>query len=435
MFKLFSTRLSKVQFAAFLAASSTAFILSACAGGVGEETNTIADASSPDNPSDTPQVSELPDLDKIISDSSSIPAPDLELDSQKVVIDPWDSQPTPSTTVPLGVDFRGVLYNTDGEILSVALELPTETRETTTDSTGFFTLENVPDGTYPLIVSSENTDVAYLLQNEKSSQMLLGPVSSAKISSITASDLKAPSVKNIFYNDEMPSVGNPEIDPSEPDSSSKSDSSKQGGYGDGSSVAYLTVDGGAVIKVATNNLPKDLYYGLVKRWNNEIANASTENDIVGIFYSLTEWTIEVKFELSSIDMAGVYRRNIFGQFDEENSLFSLALIKGECGTSSPALAFYVGNSNKFSCKSSVISGVLVDAGQTISVTVTYDGSMISLYKNGFLVAYSFVDYKFIPESSLPPFVFGDSDLDLKLDEVRLGNKTINSADVLYRYYQ
>ena len=433
MFKLFSTRLSKVQFAAFLAASSTAFILSACAGGVGEETNTIADASSPDNPSDTPQVSELPDLDKIISDSSSIPAPDLELDSQKVVIDPWDSQPTPSTTVPLGVDFRGILYNTDGEILSVALELPTETLETTTDSTGFFMLENVPDGTYPLIVSSENTDVAYLLQNEKSSQMLLGPVSSSVVSSIKASDLKAPSVKNIYYNDEIPSTGNPEADSSEPDSVIRNDSITVKGYGN--SVVYLTVNGGAVVKAAANNLPKDLYYGLVKRWNSNIANASTENEIVGTFYSLTEWTIEVKFELSSIDMAGVYRRNIFGQFDEENSLFSLALIKGECGTSAPALAFYVGNSNKFSCKSSVISGVQVDAGQTISVTATYDGSKLSLYKNGFLVAYSFVDYKFIPESSLPPFVFGDSDLDLKLDEVRLGNKTINSADVLYRYYQ
>ena len=419
MFKFITTRLSMIQFAAVLAASSTAFILSACAGGVGEETNTIADASNPEDPSDTPIVSNIPNIDSVVSDTSNAPTPLPDNDSQLTEPEPQDSLPTHAIMIPTGTDFNGHLYSTNGEILSIALELPTQTLETKTDSTGFFTLKNVPEGTYPLIVSSENNDVAYLLQNGKSNKNLLGPVSTSKISSITESDLKAPPVENIYYNDEMPTVGNPQIEPHEPDSSN--DGNEKGS--------------GAVIRAATNELPKDLNYGLLKRWNADIANASTEKDIVGMFYNLTKWTIEVQFKLDSIDQASEYRRNIFGQFDEENELFSLALINKECGTTAPALAFFVGNSNKFTCGASVISGAQVDAGQTISVTVTYDGQTLNLYKNGFLKAYKVVGYEFIPEKSLPPFVFGDSDLDLKLDEVRLGNKTINSTDVLYRYYQ
>ena len=418
MFKLF-----KIGFAALF--------ICACAGGVGEETNTIADAPSPDDPKDIPHVSEIPDRDSIISDTPDVPSPRADSnDTHLVVTEPQDSSPIPSVPLPKGTDFSGILYNTNGEILSVALELPSETLETTTDSTGLFTLKNIPDGTYPLIVSSENTDVAYLLQNDKTTKNLLGPVSSSIVSSITASDFKGPPVENIYFDDETPTVGNPQ-EPEEPDSSDKSDTTIKQGYGN---AGYLTVDGN-LIQVASNDLPKDVNYGLIKRWNADIANDSTDQDLVGIFYGLSEWTIEVKFELSSIDQTGVYRRNIFGQFNEENSLFSLAIINGVCGTNAPALAFYVGNSNKFSCKSSVISGTQVDIGQTLSVTVTYDGHTLSIYKNGFLIAYNVVSYMFVAETGLPPFVFGDKELNLKLDEIRLGNKTINSADVLYRYYQ
>ena len=61
--------------------------------------------------------------------------------------------------------------------------------------------------------------------------------------------------------------------------------------------------------------------------------------------------------------------------------------------------------------------------------------MLMLYKDGFKIAQKYIGYRPPQDFTTSPFVFGDEELDLKLKDVRLGEKAITSADVLYRYYQ
>ena len=58
--------------------------------------------------------------------------------------------------------------------------------------------------------------------------------------------------------------------------------------------------------------------------------------------------------------------------------------------------------------------------------------------NGFLIAQqqrqSISSEITISDVLETPFIFGDKGLDITIKDVRLGNKAINPADVLYRYY-
>ena len=166
MFKMFSTRLSWVQFAAVLAACSTAFILSACAGGVGEETNSIIGAAEDDQsvPADMldPQVTD-PNHDTV--DSTIPDTTRQEYSDKQTVVDNDtinDIVNTPAFDAPIGSDFNGILYNTNGQILDISVKLPNGTQQTQTDSLGYFTLSNLPEGTYPMFVSLGNDEIAYL---------------------------------------------------------------------------------------------------------------------------------------------------------------------------------------------------------------------------------------------------------------------------------
>lgn len=444
MFKLFSTRLSMVQFAAFLAATSSAFILSACTGGVGEETNTIVGAAEDDQsvPADMldPQVT-APNHDTV--DSAIPDTTRQEYSDKQTVVDNDtinDIVNTPAFDAPIGSDFNGKLYNTNGQILDISVKLPNGTQQTQTDSLGYFTLSNLPEGTYPMFVSLGNDEIAYLVQKGTYGNSLYGPVSASAISSITAASLKAPPVETVYYDGEAdtdPSVGSDSsYVPFEPaDSIAPAGNTGTIGNEDGTPLSPGTPYNGYFTIVAANELPNDIDYGVVKHWNSGILNASTEKDQNGIVTSLKEWNVEVKFVLNSVDAENNYIKNIFGQFGDEGSYFSLALINGECGTTAPSLAFFVGEDNKFSCSSAVISAAEVKANETMSVTATVNNGLLKLYKNGFLIANNYVGYSLQKTAEVPPFVFGDTEFDLKLNDVRLGEKAINSADVLYRYYQ
>jgi len=434
MFKLFSTRLSMVQLAAFLAATSSAFILSACAGGVGEETNSIVGAA----PDEEKISNNLPDTLTIRDSVALLPedgAPQIG-DVTAPVSEPSDggelSDNVPSIESPNDNDFYGKLYNNNGQILNISVMLPEGTRETTTDSLGFFTLNNLPDGTFPMLVSKGNTgDIAYLVQKGSDGKNILGPVSASAVTSLDASSFDAPPVETIYYDgeaDEQPTAGaDPSVD---------SSALNMGGIDGHSGYIVEPVNGLLISAVAINELPNDIDYGIVKHWSSGIKNGSTEAAQTGIAAENAKWSVEVKFQLNSVDAENNYIKNIFGQFGDEGSYFSLALINGECGTTAPSLAFFVGDQNEFSCYSAVVSAASVEVGKPLSVTVSVNNGILKLYKNGFLIASNFANYYMQSKSEgYPPFVFGESDFDVKLNDVRLGEKAINSADVLYRYYQ
>ena len=436
MLKIFKIA-SRVELCAL---ASVAFTMSACgvfwAGGVDEETNTVAgvdpEDSKPDAIASADSIVPTIDTSYFTNQPIEIVKPP-ETGTQLVITnpDPVNDEPSPPPTDDTELhDFTGRLYNGNGEALNITVELKDGGNVSTkTDAAGYFQLNALPVGVYPLIVSSGNSNdgVAYLLKNSSTDTDLLGPVPSSVISSITESDFEAPDIQNFNYKDEGPGgAGCPPLPQSGSSSSYQPSSSS-------SQIIYLS-SGSGVSVMASNELPHDVDYGVIYSWKT-IENGSTEVEIDKERIWYNEWTIEVNFELGSIDYNNNYFRHIFGKFRGSDGILALTIIKGVCGTEAPSYALFVLHQEGFNCNEAVISTAEVETGKNVSITGTFDGIVVRLYKDGFKIAEKAVSYKPLQDFNTSPFVFGDEELDLKLKDVRLGEKAITSADVLYRYYQ
>lgn len=427
------------------ALASVAFTMSACgvfwAGGVDEETNTVAAADpAPNVTGQQESVASDEDLAPIVDSSKVIKDPIEVQPVEQVSASPINTQPSfvvvdepaPGNSMPPVHSFTGKLDNTNGETLDITVSVSGSNVKTTTDASGYFVLQNLPIGIYPMVVSSGNSsDVAYLLKNDEDAD-LFGPIPSSAISTVKKSDLEVPELQTFHYKDEV-TGGYPDPSPEpipEPESSA-SDVPSEGSSS--SQVAYQSADS---IKgpLATNTLPHSFDYGVMKEWS-KIANGSTEEDSNNDYYWYMEWTVEASFELSSVDSKNMYHKNIFGKFDADGGVMMLAIINGECGTEAPSFALYVARYGNFSCNDAVISTAAVKTGKKIALTGTYDGETLKLYKDGFEIAENTLRYYAGQDFSTAPFVFGDTEMDMTLSDVRLGEKAITSADVLYRYYQ
>lgn len=422
------------------ALASVAFTMSACgvfwAGGVDEETNTVAgvdpEDSKPDAIASADSIVPTIDTSYFTNQPIEIVKPP-ETGTQLVITnpDPVYDEPSPPPTDDTELhDFTGRLYNGNGEALNITVELKDGGNVSTkTDAAGYFQLNALPVGVYPLIVSSGNSNdgVAYLLKNSSTDTDLLGPVPSSVISSITESDFEAPDIQNFNYKDEGPGgAGCPPLPQSGLSSSYQPSSSS-------SQIIYLS-SGSGVSVMASNELPHDVDYGVLYRWET-VENGSTEENSNQEIYWYSEWTVEVNFELGSIDSENSYRKNIFGKFTGSNGVFALTIINGICGTEAPSYALFSLRYGSFDCREAVISTAPVETGKKVSLTGTFEGQMLMLYKDGFKIAQKYIGYRPPQDFNTSPFVFGDEELDLKLKDVRLGEKAITSADVLYRYYQ
>ena len=429
-----------------------ALAMSACgtlfAGGVSEETNTVAagdpESEAPRNDSNNA----IQDSDVIVDtvrSSDQLIDPPLPNQHQYVIIhepDPvYVETPEPTPVIDKGANeictqkFVGKLNNTNGEPIDITVNVSGESVTTHTNEAGYFELDQLPLGTFPMLVSVGNSDgVAYLLTNGSTPE-LLGPVPSSAISLVDSSDFNEPQLQTFVYKDE-PTAGNPgpqpDPDPEPYPESSASNGSTDGNHSSSSQIEYMShID--SLAAVPSNDLPHESDYGTIKHWTN-VANGSTEEDSNKDFKWYAEWTIEATFKLNSIDNQGYYRKNIFGKYEEGTGVVSLAIINGECGTEAPSFALYVGRYGQFSCKDAVISTATVESGKTISLTGVFNGYYLMLYKDGFKIAEIYLD-SVSQDFSTAPFVFGDKEIDMTLSDVRLGEKAITSADVLYRYYQ
>lgn len=155
-------------------------------------------------------------------------------------------------------------------------------------------------------------------------------------------------------------------------------------------------------------------------------------------FTLEAWVyIEDLNEVAEVDS---YRKNIIGKVGfggaDDHSLFSLALIKNECGVANkPSLAFFIadGSGMALDCENAAIATEAVQVGKWIYTTAVWDGSSVSLYLNGIHVASKPTSVNvWLP--SIESLYFGKENLNLKLDEIRWSTVGISSSDVLYRYY-
>lgn len=213
---------------------------------------------------------------------------------------------------------------------------------------------------------------------------------------------------------------------------------------------YLT-DGSAGTKVSSDARGRTdgvVFYGSpelsegVSRKSINLNGASqygvVENDRNALD-SATEFTLEAWVNLAKLPKESVYRKNIVGKLgfgsEADQNVFSLSLVKGECGVKNPRLAFFIAEGSKgdsLDCENMVLSGKVAQ-DEWMYVTSVWNGDSLSMYINGALVDSRKTSVKKINPSS-EPVIFGKENLNLKLDDVRLSKKAINSADVLYRYY-
>ena len=415
--------------------------LTACgtfwAGGVDEEQNTVAGATDEEfsQPASSSEMNEQPVTE---SSSSVTPANDTIVqpshgsEQQTVIVfDPIIGTISSSSyTVPTSStdsteqrqdlhEFTGIIRN-NGNPLDLSLNVDGSLYTTTTDQSGRFTFENVPEGTHVLYTTKDGTvgDVAFLLQNSGNRCSLLGPIPASESENLTATDLTAPPMQTI-----IPSAAGTTI----PDTTTNVDG---GGNGKKDSVAY---QGGIEISCyPIGEMPHEADYGHVCKWDESTLNgAPSECDLTANPEAVT---IEANVVIGNLDSESSYRLNIVGkQWEKSNGLFSLAVINNDCGVTKPSLAFFVSNGSGYSCDNALISGVTVETGVPLALTAVWSGNSLWLYKNGFPAAFR-VGSVDLSNDLNAPVVFGNEDGTVTLNSVQLGNKAIYSADVLYRYY-
>lgn len=162
--------------------------------------------------------------------------------------------------------------------------------------------------------------------------------------------------------------------------------------------------------------------------------------------SLTELTLEafIKFDSfvankNSDSTDKVWQKNVLGKLGfgspDDRNVFSLALINGVCHVENPTLSFFISkDGGEFSCENAVVSEAELKENEWIHVIVTWKDGVASIYQYGKLAGSGNVGVEMLVPSDEPIF-FGKENLDFELDDVRLGARAITSVDVLYRYYQ
>ena len=409
------------------------------AGGVDEEQNTVAGVTEEDNlPVSSSVMDEQPDSE---SSSSVIPSYDSDIQpspgSEQLIdipsIDPVIGDISSSSyTAPIssaGVsepqldlhEFTGIIRN-NGNPLDLSLNVNGNFISTTTDQSGKFTFENVPEGTHVLYTTENGTvgDVAFLLQNSGNSCSLLGPIPASESENLTVTDLTAPRMQTII--------------PRATGSTTPSDSIVYGGNGnDGKNDSVIYYGEFELTCYPTSEMPHESDYGLVCKWDESTLNG-TESSECDLTANPEAITIEANVVIGDLDSESSYRHNIVGkQWENSSGVFSLAVINNDCGVTKPSLAIFVSNGSEYSCDNALISGVTVETGIPLTLTAVWSDNTLWLYKNGFPVAFRVVSVD-LSNVMNAPLVFGDDDGTVRLDGVRLGNKRISSADVLYRFY-
>lgn len=319
---------------------------------------------------------------------------------------------------------------------NVLVTLPGTPWVSEADSAGNFSFDDIPVGTYSIVVKSPDPvrylNAAYILDAGEKSSVIAGPLPAngrfvygedSSFSGIRL-DRDGSSVIQLPLSTEYGMLSWWAMDYSVA-------AGKQQTIRDARGRAdAIVLYGGVELVEGISGKALDLkgadQFGVVESDNGALSGAS-------------ELTLELLLQMDSVETSKSFRKNIVGKVgfgsDDDHDVFSLALINDECGAEEPRLAFFLadGSGDSLTCKNAVVSAESFEFGSWMHVVVVFESGVIKMYKNGSLDAESEVTVTTIQKSDEPIF-FGKENLNLKLDDVRLGEKAITSADVLYRYY-
>lgn len=158
----------------------------------------------------------------------------------------------------------------------------------------------------------------------------------------------------------------------------------------------------------------------------------------GILDSATGFAVEVVLQVDKIlDTAATYRKNLVGKLgfgsEDDKNVFSLAVVKGECGTDKPSFAFFMadGSGDSLSCKKAVVSKNSLEFGKRYYLMATWNGNAVSLYENGKKVGAADAVFEKISPSEESIFV-GKESLEFSLEDLRISVEPLNEADAEFR---
>lgn len=158
----------------------------------------------------------------------------------------------------------------------------------------------------------------------------------------------------------------------------------------------------------------------------------------GILNAVTGFAVEVVLQVDKVlDTAATYRKNLVGKLgfgsEDDQNVFSLAVVKGECGADKASFAFFMadGSSDSLSCKNAAVSKDALAFGKRYYLMATWNGKKISLYENGQKVRETDVPFEKILPSEESIFV-GKESLEFSLEDLRISVEPLNEADAEFR---
>ncbi|WP_295679620.1 LamG-like jellyroll fold domain-containing protein [uncultured Fibrobacter sp.] len=335
----------------------------------------------------------------------------------------------------------------------VVVYIPGSPWEAKTSDKGKFSFKGVPEGTYPVLAKSPDpvrfVDVFYVGTFEDGKADFNGPYPVDMIDAVMAK--AAPDSANaVADSSEDSEDADVRLVNSEKSKNMLLPLSPEYGTLCLWPLDYLT-EGFAGTKVSSD--ARGRTEGVIFYGDPELTEGVSRNAIVlkganqyGVVENdrnalddATEMTLEAWIDVAKLPSDSVYRRNIVGKLgfgsSGDQDVFSLSLVRGECGVKKPKLAFFIAagsEEDSLGCENAVFSDV-VETDKWMYVAVVWNGSTLSMYVDGQLVDTAKTSVKKINPST-EPIIFGKEKLNIQLDDVRLSKTVINGADVLYRYY-
>ncbi len=158
----------------------------------------------------------------------------------------------------------------------------------------------------------------------------------------------------------------------------------------------------------------------------------------GILNAVTGFAVEVVLQVDKVlDTAATYRKNLVGKLgfgsEDDKNVFSLAVVKEECSADKPSFAFFMadGSGDSLSCKNAVVSKNALEFGKRNYLMATWNGKTVSLYENGKKVGEADVSFEKILPSEESIFV-GKESLEFSLEDLRISVEPLNEADAEFR---
>lgn len=157
----------------------------------------------------------------------------------------------------------------------------------------------------------------------------------------------------------------------------------------------------------------------------------------GLFDNARSLSVSVRLSIEKFPTEASYRKNILGKvgFGAENdeSAFSLALVKGQCGVEKESFAFFVSNGdNDFATDCD--NGIFADAREQnwVYLSASFDNGNIGIYVDGVLVASSNIGITSLRKSSESVYL-GKENISMKFASVSLDTLGITEAEAFFEY--